>query len=363
VLLSEASAVDSTVDLALVAEIGAKLLAATSVADLVILLQRNLKWLLPINSVSLCLPEDNDTHFKVVTTGSDNGRYPMAYSLEGWTLRERAGLDVPDVRDAGYLPPGIDIRALRQAEGALLALPLIVEDQPLGILVIRSLQIGAYARIDRGIVSLLVAQIAAAVRIARLLEELDGAEAAIAGMARAVEAKDLYRHGHAGRVTTYALALCDAAGLPQSVRELIAHAGPLHDIGKIGVPDDIMRKLGRLSAVEFAQIRRHPEIGDEICRPLRSLRRLLPGIRHHHERYDGGGYPDRLAGTAIPVEARVLAIADAYDAMTSTRPYRAGMPHAKAIDILSTNDGPQWDPELVGVFRTLFAPKSSATVA
>ncbi len=172
-------------------------------------------------------------------------------------------------------------------------------------------------------------------------------------MAKAVEAKDAYTQGHAGRVTAYAIALVDAARLSSVVRDIVAHAGPLHDVGKIGVPDYVLGKPGRLTEEEFDLIKRHPVIGDEICRPLRSLRRLLAGIRNHHERYDGRGYPDSLTGENIPLEARVLAIADTYDAMTSNRPYRNGMSHEKAISILRANEGPQWDPALIPVFCNL----------
>ncbi len=124
-------------------------------------------------------------------------------------------------------------------------------------------------------------------------------------------------------------------------------------MGKIGVPDHVLSKPGRLTEEEFALIKRHPEIGDEICTPLRSLRRLRFGIRHHHERYDGLGYPDGLAGEEIALEARILAIADAFDAMTSTRPYRQGMPIERALAIIAANEGPQWDPNLVPIFCVL----------
>ncbi len=342
-------------DLAMAAEIGAALTATTSLADLLGALRRHLKWLLPAAHVSLCLLEDNGASYRVLTPRGPAGNvadalYPIDEGLVGWALRQRTALDIPDLQDETRLPPGIGGVALHQGQGALLVLPLRAEDQLLGVLTIGSPRVGAYVAVDRGIVNMVVSQVAAAVRIALLMAELDGAEAIIAGMARAVEAKDPYTQGHADRVTRYALDLAAAAELPAHVRDLIARAGPLHDVGKIGVPDAVLSKPGRLTDEEFALIKRHPEIGDEICRPLRSLRRLRPAIRHHHERYDGRGYPDGLAGAVIPLEARVLAIADTYDAMTSTCPYRAGMQSARALAIIATNDGPQWDPALVPLF-------------
>jgi len=344
-----------SLDLAVAAEIGAALTAVASLPDLLAVLRRRLKWLLPATHVSLCLLNEDGAHYRALTPDGGAAQYPLDEGLVGWALRHRTALDIADLQDESRLPPGIGGVALHQGHGALLVLPLQAEEQLLGALAIGSPRVGAYAATDRGIVHLVVAQVAAAVRIALLMAELDGAEAIIAGMARAVEAKDPYTWGHADRVTRYAVALAEAACVPAHIRELVARAGPLHDVGKIGVPDAVLGKPGRLTEEEFALIKRHPVIGDDICLPLRSLRRLRPGIRHHHERYDGRGYPDGLAGEAIPLEARVLAIADTYDALTSTRPYRAGMPVARALAVIAANEGPQWDPALVPVFCALHA--------
>jgi len=345
-------------DLAVAAELGAALTAAPSLIGLLDVLRKRLKWLLPATHVSLCLLEDDDLHYRVLTAGTAGGskaRYGVEEGLVGWALRHRTALDIPDLQDEPRYPPGVGGVALHHGQGALLVLPLCTDGgaRLLGALTIGSPRAGAYVAVDRGVVNLMVLQVTAAVRTTLLMAELDGAEAIITGMARAVEAKDPYTQGHAARVTAYAMALAGAAGLPAHVRDIVAQAGPLHDVGKIGVPDHVLGKPGRLTDEEFAIIKRHPEIGDEICRPLRSLRRILGGVRHHHERYDGGGYPDGLAGEDIPLEARVLAIADTYDALTSTRPYRAGMPAERALTIIAANDGPQWDPALVPIFCQL----------
>jgi len=347
-------------DLAVAAEIGAALTAAPSLPGLLDVLRKRLKWLLPAAHVSLCLLEDDGLRYRVLTAEGasavgSQASYAIEEGLVGWALRHRTALDIPDLQDETRYPPGVGGVALHHGQGALLVLPLHADgrERLLGALTIGSPRVGAYVAVDRGIVNLMVLQVTAAVRTTLLMAELDGAEAIITGMARAVEAKDPYTQGHAARVTTYAVALADAAGLPAHVRDVIAQAGPLHDVGKIGVPDHVLGKPGRLTDEEFAIIKRHPEIGDEICRPLRSLRRVLGGVRHHHERYDGRGYPDGLAGEDIPLEARVLAIADTYDALTSTRPYRDGMPTERALAIITANDGPQWDPALVPIFYGL----------
>jgi putative two-component system response regulator len=136
-------------------------------------------------------------------------------------------------------------------------------------------------------------------------------------------------------------------------------AGLLHDIGKIGVPDRVLNKPGKLTESEFRTVMSHPVTGDTICRPLRSVRAALPLIRHHHERYDGSGYPDKLAGEAIPLGARVLALADAFDALTSERSYRRTLSTVEALDILrdETTRG-KWDPRLFSILESVVSSRA-----
>jgi HD-GYP domain-containing protein (c-di-GMP phosphodiesterase class II) len=140
------------------------------------------------------------------------------------------------------------------------------------------------------------------------------------------------------------------AGLSGTDLDDLYRGGMIHDIGKIGVPDAILLKPGPLDGEEMRIMRKHPVIGEEIARPLRSAAKLLHIIRHHHEKFDGTGYPDQLAGDEIPLVARIVAISDAYDAIVSDRPYRKGMSREKAVAILDRGAGSQWDPELVPLF-------------
>jgi putative two-component system response regulator len=194
------------------------------------------------------------------------------------------------------------------------------------------------------------ARVRSLLRIKRIYDELDDTETVIFALAKAVDAKDNYTEAHTERVAFRARLLGEMAGLSGSDLDDLHRGGMIHDIGKIGVPDAILLKPGPLDPEEMEIMRKHPVIGEEIARPLRSAAKLLHIIRHHHENFDGTGYPDQLSGAQIPLVARIVAISDAYDAMVSDRPYRHGMRHEKAVAILDSGAGSQWDPELVPVF-------------
>ena len=173
---------------------------------------------------------------------------------------------------------------------------------------------------------------------------LDALSRALVG---AVEAKDPCTRHHSERVSEYARTLGARLGLPPSLLESLRTAAILHDVGKIGIPDAILRKPGPLTAEEYDVVKRHPDTGLRILGHASFLGAELPIIRHHHERYDGGGYPSRLVGTQIPFGARILAVADALDAMFSTRTYRKNADLAGAHRELQRCAGTQWDPDVV----------------
>ncbi|MDP4085522.1 MAG: HD-GYP domain-containing protein [Bacillota bacterium] len=172
-------------------------------------------------------------------------------------------------------------------------------------------------------------------------------------LSTALDARDPYTSGHSVRVADFSHKIGVEMGLPMSEVDLLFKTALLHDIGKIGVPDRVLLKDGKLTDEEFAYIKAHPEIGEKILKqvnPESEIKNLLPGVRSHHERIDGKGYPDRLNGDEIPLFGRIIAVADSYDAMTSDRPYRKGMPHSKAVAILLDGSGTQWDSEIVIAF-------------
>jgi putative nucleotidyltransferase with HDIG domain len=173
-------------------------------------------------------------------------------------------------------------------------------------------------------------------------------------VAAAIDARDSYTHGHSTRVSELAVALARELGISGQELEDIEIACLFHDVGKIKITDAILHKTGKLNAAEWGEMQKHPEYGAEILRKAPSLRRFIPAVRHHHEWYDGSGYPDGLSGERIPREAVIISLADAYDAMTSDRPYRQAMTKEKAMATIHEFTGRQFSPDLTPVFlRTL----------
>lgn len=175
----------------------------------------------------------------------------------------------------------------------------------------------------------------------------------VRSLTAAIDAKDRYTRGHSERVAHLAWLLARASGIPGEEAEHIRVAGLVHDVGKIGVPEAVLTKTGKLTDAEFDLIKRHPQIGHNILRDIPQLSDVLPGVLHHHERWDGKGYPTGLAREMIPVQARILAIADTFDAMSSTRSYRPGMPRDRVLAELGASAGSQLDPQLVPVMLSL----------
>ena len=198
----------------------------------------------------------------------------------------------------------------------------------------------------------LLARVRSALRLKAVFDGLERAEQVIFALAAAVEAKDAFTGPHTARVGASAQRVGERLGLDATDLESLLRGGLIHDIGKIGIPDTVLLKPGGLSDEETAMMRQHPVIGAEIVKPLSSAASLEPIVRHHHENFDGTGYPDRLGGEEIPLLARIVAICDAYDALTSDRPYRRGRSADEAMRVLRRGAGQQWDPDLVELVTT-----------
>jgi putative nucleotidyltransferase with HDIG domain len=177
----------------------------------------------------------------------------------------------------------------------------------------------------------------------------------------AIEARDPYTRGHSARVTALAEAVARKLGWSEERLASLRLGGPLHDIGKLAVSDEVLRKAGRLDDHELAQIREHPKTGARLILRIAALRDAIPYVLYHHERWDGAGYPSGKAGEEIPLEARVLAVADAFDAMTSDRPYRRALTREQALAEIERCAGTQFDPRIAQVFLELFTETEVAT--
>jgi len=200
----------------------------------------------------------------------------------------------------------------------------------------------------------LKARVRSLVHLKRFTDDLDSAESMILSLARTVEARDAHTSGHCERMASFAAAFGLALDLPTEDIAALHRGGYLHDVGKIGIPDAVLLKPGRLTPAEFEQVKRHTVIGDSLCGDLRLLRRVRPIVRHHHERLDGSGYPDGLAGDAIPLLAQITGIVDVFDALTSDRVYRKALSNAVACRVLLQETDRGWHrADLVARFVSL----------
>lgn len=200
----------------------------------------------------------------------------------------------------------------------------------------------------------LVTKVRSLIRLKNLHDELEHSENIIMTLAVAMEARDPYTKGHSTRVGKMAKSFASYLGFSNKEQEQLRKAGILHDIGKISLSARLLCKKDNLTEGEMEAIKRHTVIGEEICKPLISMREILPVIRNHHERWDGKGFPDGLKGERIPINARILSIIDSFDAMVSKRPYREGMSINKAVSIfIEERDYGQWDPGLVDHFLSM----------
>jgi putative two-component system response regulator len=197
----------------------------------------------------------------------------------------------------------------------------------------------------------LFARVKSLLKLKEFTDELENAEAVLCTLGLSVEARDPYTEGHCERLARYASDLGQHLGLDEPSLVALKRGGFLHDLGKIVVPDEILKKGSNLSPEEWAVMRKHPVTGENICKPLKSLRRVLPIIRHHHEHWNGSGYPDGLRGREIPLLPRILQVVDVYDALRTSRPYKPALTHEQASATMRDEARAGiWDQELVGEF-------------
>ncbi len=280
------------------------------------------------------------------------GPIKVGESIAGRVILEGRPIAVYDIRQ----DPRHAYAEQARLEGlcSLLSVPLNLKDRVIGVLNIYTDEPHAFTPHEINLFTSLASQAAIAIENARLFESLEEIYIeVITAMASAIDARDAYTHGHSQRVTEYAVAIAEEMGLSPAEVDIIRNASILHDVGKIGIKEEILKKPGRLSEEERREMEYHPFIGTKILHSVRLLEPVMPLVYHHHERYDGTGYPDGLRGEEIPLGARIISVADAFESMTSDRPYRKAMPVEEAMAELRYNAGRQFDPRVVEVFARL----------
>ncbi len=317
--------------------------------------------------VRILVVDDNPADVEVVRTML--GRYPRAqFEVESIPAAERC-LDVLrekrfDLILLDYNLPGEDGLSFLRRASAVEGIPPIIMLSGGGDerLAAEAMRTGAYDYFPKGAITsvLLARAIHQALEKYELDQQLENTEHVVFTLATAVEAKDPTTGEHLRKMKYYAARLGDALGLGAHELTILKYGAILHDIGKIAVSEAILRKPGSLDDLEWQEMRTHPVVGEGICSRLRFAAEVGPLIRHHHERWDGGGYVDGLSGDGIPFLARVISVVDAFDSMSSDRPYRPALPRDEVIRRLSEGAGSHWDPTITHTFVDLLAKKKLA---
>lgn len=309
--------------------------------------------------VKVLVVDDIESNIELIKTVMEKAGFEVCTAINGKEAIEVFETEQPDIAIVDVMMPEIDgyqlCQILKDMAGKSFFPVILLTALSDSESKIKGLECGAEDFISKPFDAReLIAKVRSLLKIKFLYDELEHSENIILTLAVALEARDPYTKGHSTRVGDLAYEFGLFMELSSRELELLRKAGMLHDIGKIAISESILQKPGKLTEDEIALIRKHPVIGEEICKPLNSLQSILPAIRHHHERWDGKGFPDGLKGSRIPLFARILSIIDSFDAMLSVRPYRRAIDFYGAIRRMeSEKDRGQWDPELLSMFIEL----------
>lgn len=275
----------------------------------------------------------------------------LGEGIAGWVAQHGKPLIVNAPEKDGRFFKGVDEKTEIKTRN-IICVPIRVKEKTIGVLeAINKEGKRRFNKEDLSLLTSLADQVAIALDNSRLYHDLEEMFYQTAeSLAEAIEKRDPHTGGHTKRVTLYSQAIAKYLQLGPSERKWVKITSVLHDIGKIGIEDDILKKPEGLSPEEFDIIKRHSSIGAEIIEPVRQLKEIIPGVKYHHEQVDGKGYPDGLRGEDIPILAKIVAVSDTYDAMTTDRPYRKAMDKKKAIDELKRCSGTQLDEKVVEAF-------------
>lgn len=301
----------------------------------------------------LLLDEDKDELIFTAATGEKKDklkdiRIPVGEGIAGWVARENKSVLVADVQNDPRFFRKVDQNTAFKTT-SIIAVPLLTKGKLIGVVeVLNKKNNKQFNEEDKSLLEAFANQAAVAIENAKLYENLnDMFLNTVKSLAAAIETKDIYTRGHSERVTKYSELIAKELGLPDSDIKDLKLAGLLHDIGKIGIDESILRKPSKLTNAEFQEIKKHPVFAANILESIPQMKVIIPAIKHHHERYDGQGYPDGLKDNDIPYFARILSVADTFDAMTSNRPYRDALPIERCLQEIKACSGTQFDPEIV----------------
>jgi HD-GYP domain-containing protein (c-di-GMP phosphodiesterase class II) len=317
---------------------------------------------------SVLMPDETNHYLNIVAsyklsaeyvwTVNKKRRIPIGVGPIGMSYTEQKPFSVGDINADDSYDLWKNVASV-QNYSAIIALPLTAKGQGVGVICIYFAETRHFKDDEISLLSTIANEAAIAIENSRMYENLqDAFVGTIRSLAETIDAKDAYTRGHSERVSLYGEAIARGLGISGDELQTIRYAGYLHDVGKIGIPDAILTKPGKLTGEEFAVIKKHPVLSERILRPVNFPFPVQSIVRHHHERYDGKGYPDGLGQEEIPLGARILFVADAYEAMTSDRPYRKALTNQMALDELLRNKGTQFDPRAVEVFARIIGSES-----
>ncbi len=304
--------------------------------------------------------EKNELFFRVATGSKSKVAkqitVPMGKGVVGWAAEKGETVYVPDVKKDKHFYKTVDKKTQFKTK-SIIAVPLITKHGVIGVAEVLNKKDGSkFTREDIRIFESLARQSAVAIENAKLYNDLNILiKQSISSIVTAVEKKDEYTKGHTERVTKYSIKIAKILNLDEKTMYNLELAALLHDVGKIGIPDRILLKQGRLTDKEYNEIKKHPQKGVEIIGHITQLKDIVDGVLYHHEWFNGNGYPVGLTGNNIPLIARIISVADAYDAMTTDRPYRKFLSKREAIKRLKDSSGTQFDPEIVNAFLKILS--------
>jgi len=339
-------------ELAILYDLSSRLGTQSRLDEIYRIIEEEVQKVLPVTNLAILLVDETQGRISSQYARSSQGKahpsfhFKWGEGITGQVIETRAPRIVCDVEsDPLFRKATYPIRSL-------LCAPMIVQDKVLGTINASDKRSGEeFTSYDLKLLSAIASQAGIAIGNARLLTEMKSLFlSTVKSLVSAIDAKDDYTHRHSQRVARYSVAIAAEMGFSPDDQEAVQLAALLHDVGKIGTPEDILLKPGTLTKEEWIEMKKHPLHSVQILEQIKPFEKIVYWVRHEHERYDGLGYPDGIKGAEIPMPSRIIAVADAYDAMTSDRHYRKRMSEVKAVERICQTTGTQFDPQVVKAF-------------